>query len=143
MNMVMAMNMGADDFVPKPFDMNVLVAKIQALLRRTYAFQKNETALTFNHYTLDMENGEISNETDTVSLSKTELKMLHLLFQNPNKIVTKQAIMEKLWEGDQFIDSNTLSVNMTRLRKKLLDIGFAGYIHTAVGKGYYLNEAEK
>jgi DNA-binding response OmpR family regulator len=143
MNMVMAMNMGADDFIGKPFDLQVLVAKIQALLRRTYTFAVEEASLEFQGYVLDVEDSSLRFQEEVVPLTKNETKILHLLFKNPNQLVSKEKIMEKLWEDENFIDSNTLSVNMTRLRKKLLEIGFSRFIHTLKGKGYYLDEENK
>lgn len=144
MNMVIAMNMGADDFVSKPFDLQVLVVKIQALLRRTYSFDKIEkiNGLTFLDYTLDIEDGTLLFEGEKVYLSKNEVKILSLLIQHARELVLKETIMEKLWEDESFIDSNTLSVNMTRLRKKLLDIGFSKYIQTIKGRGYLLGEVD-
>jgi DNA-binding response OmpR family regulator len=143
MDMVMAMNMGADDFVTKPFSLTVLFAKVQALLRRTYSFQEkqNSLALTFKEYTLDFEEGTVARaDAEKIHLSQTELRILFLLFEHKENLVTREQIMEKLWENENFIDANTLAVNMTRLRKKLLDIDLSQYIHTVKGKGFVLSE---
>ena len=128
MNIVMAMNMGGDDFVEKPFDLNVLTAKIQALLRRAYSFtgQLNvlDAAVTFH--------GE------RMELTKNDFKILQILMENAGKIVKRDRIMERLWESDEFIDDNTLTVNMTRLRKKLESIGICDFIATKKGIGYVI-----
>jgi len=138
MNMVMAMNMGADDFVAKPFDFSVLVAKIQALLRRSYQFGTITTYQT-GEYQLLFQDNRVKYKDEIVDISPTECKILSLLFQYKSQVVTKEMMMEKLWEGDDFIDSNTLSVNMTRLRKKLSVIGLDEHIQTVKGKGYLLD----
>ncbi|SJZ36628.1 DNA-binding response regulator, OmpR family, contains REC and winged-helix (wHTH) domain [Pilibacter termitis] len=140
MNMVLAMNMGADDFVTKPFDIAVLTAKIQALLRRTYVFKKETSTYEFLDFQLDIEDTVLKKGSEQVELSRNEVKILSLLFQNVGQLVTKEEIMEKLWEDEHFIDKNTLSVTMTRLRKKLLELDFAKYIQTIKGKGFSLGE---
>jgi DNA-binding response OmpR family regulator len=142
LNMVMAMNMGADDFISKPFQLDYLVAKVQALLRRTYAFKGPDDDLSFEGATLNLEDGRISKNDTDISLTKNELKILHLLFKKPNQIVTKEDIMEKLWESEDFVDANTLSVNITRLRKKLAEIDFAKHVQTIKGRGYMLASTE-
>jgi DNA-binding response OmpR family regulator len=111
MNIVMAINMGGDDFITKPFDLNVLTAKVQALLRRTYRGQR-------------------------IDLTKNEYKILHILMENRGKTVSREVIMSRLWETDSFIDDNTLTVNITRLRKKLEDSGLCDFIATKKGIGY-------
>lgn len=141
MNMVMAMNMGADDFIAKPFDLSVLVAKIQALLRRSYQFNVgNSLSFSYGPYQFLPQENQLFFKNTPLILTPNESKILYLLFQNTGKIVSKEAIMEKLWESDEFIDSNTLAVNMTRLRKKLASIGLNDNIQTIKGKGYLLEE---
>lgn len=138
MNMVMAMNMGADDFVAKPFDFSVIVAKIQALLRRSYQFG-NVSFYQNGDYHLLFQDNRVKYHDESIDVSPTECKILSLLFQYKNQIVTKEMMMEKLWEGDEFIDSNTLSVNMARLRKKISSIKLDEHIQTVKGKGYLLD----
>ncbi|AQP54245.1 DNA-binding response regulator [Vagococcus penaei] len=137
MNIVMAMNMGADDFIAKPFDFSVLVAKIQALLRRSYQFGSTNQQ-RYGDYVLLAQDNRIEYHQQIVDISPTECKILVLLFQQSGQVVTREAIMQKLWEGDNFIDSNTLAVNMTRLRKKLAVIQLDEHIQTIKGKGYLL-----
>ncbi|MDR1605651.1 MAG: response regulator transcription factor [Streptococcaceae bacterium] len=132
MNAVMAMNMGADDFISKPFSIDILIAKMNALLRRTKLQVKH---LNFDNYTLDLEGRFSDGEEAMVALTKTETIILKILLEQAGTIVAKQDILKKLWESDDFIDDNTLNVNMSRLRKKLLQVGFEA-IHTVRGVGY-------
>lgn len=141
MNIVMAMNMGGDDFIAKPFDLEVLVAKIQAILRRNPSFTDKRT-LSYGEYVLDLEAFEVCLRETCVPVTMNETKILDLLFQQPEKVVAKELIMEKLWENEAFVDSNTLSVNMARLRKKVSDIGLDAYIQTKKGTGYRLGKEE-
>lgn len=141
MNILMAMNMGADDFIAKPFDLQILVAKIQAILRRSEKVSATH-CLSYKGYTLDLETFEVHFEEQAVPLTINESKILGLLFQQPEKLVSKEKIMEKLWESEEFIDVNTLSVNMTRLRKKVADIDLDKQIYTEKGKGYRLGKGE-
>lgn len=134
MDMVMALNMGGDDFVSKPFSLAVLDAKLTAILRRSQQFIQQE--LTFGGFTLTRE-GLLSSQDKEVILSPTENKILSILLMHPKQVVSKESLLEKLWENDSFIDQNTLNVNMTRLRKKIVPIGF-DYIHTVRGVGYLL-----
>ncbi|HGA4328023.1 TPA: winged helix-turn-helix domain-containing protein [Streptococcus agalactiae] len=134
MDMVMALNMGGDDFISKPFSLAVLDAKLTAILRRSQQFIQQE--LTFGGFTLTRE-GLLSSQDKEVILSPTENKILSILLMHPKQIVSKESLLEKLWENDSFIDQNTLNVNMTRLRKKIVPIGF-DYIHTVRGVGYLL-----
>lgn len=133
MNAVMAMNMGADDFVSKPFSVEVLVAKINALLRRTKG-QVNH--LSFEQFTLDLD-GNFSDGQEKVCLTKTEMIILKALLEQAGHIVDKHDLLKKIWEGDDYIDDNTLNVNMSRLRKKLLQVNF-DHIHTVRGVGYVI-----
>ncbi|HFH7335318.1 TPA: winged helix-turn-helix domain-containing protein [Streptococcus agalactiae] len=134
MDMVMALNMGGDDFISKPFSLAVLDAKLTAILRRSQQFIQQE--LTFGGFTLTRE-GLLSSQDKEVVLSPTENKILSILLMHPKQVVSKESLLEKLWENDSFIDQNTLNVNMTRLRKKIVPIGF-DYIHTVRGVGYLL-----
>lgn len=130
----MALNMGGDDFISKPFSLAVLDAKLTAILRRSQQFIQQE--LTFGGFTLTRE-GLLSSQDKEVILSPTENKILSILLMHPKQVVSKESLLEKLWENDSFIDQNTLNVNMTRLRKKIVPIGF-DYIHTVRGVGYLL-----
>lgn len=138
MNMVMAMSRGADDFIAKPFDMEVLVAKVQAVLRRSYSFGKASDILEHGGAILNPGGGYISWQGEQAELTRNELRILQILFENAGKAVSRDAIMIKLWENDSFIDDNTLTVNMTRLRKKLEGIGLTDFILTKKGVGYML-----
>ena len=141
MNIVMAMNMGGDDFIAKPFDLEVLVAKIQAILRRNVAAPEKHIR-TYQSYSLDLESFEVCQQERCVPITMNETKILDLLFRQPEKLVPKERIMEKLWENEAFVDSNTLAVNMTRLRKKVSEIGLDALIQTKKGKGYLLGRDE-
>ncbi|HFH8071222.1 TPA: DNA-binding response regulator, partial [Streptococcus agalactiae] len=123
-----------DDFISKPFSLAVLDAKLTAILRRSQQFIQQE--LTFGGFTLTRE-GLLSSQDKEVILSPTENKILSILLMHPKQVVSKESLLEKLWENDSFIDQNTLNVNMTRLRKKIVPIGF-DYIHTVRGVGYLL-----
>lgn len=138
MNIVMAMNMGADDFINKPFDLTVLTAKLQAILRRTYSFNKTQNVLNYHSLTLDLLKGVISYHEDSIELTKTELKIMQILFEHAGQIVSRDTIMEALWQSEAFVDDNTLSVNINRLRKKLDAFSLPQPIHTKKGIGYQL-----
>lgn len=138
MNIVMAMNMGADDFINKPFDLTVLTAKLQAILRRTYSFNKTQNVLNYQSLTLDLLKGVISYHEDSIELTKTELKIMQILFEHAGQIVSRDTIMEALWQSEAFVDDNTLSVNINRLRKKLDAFSLPQLIHTKKGTGYQL-----
>ncbi|MEG0452061.1 MAG: response regulator transcription factor [Coprobacillus sp.] len=138
MNIVMAMNMGADDFINKPFDLNVLTAKIQALLRRTYSFSKQFHILTYQDIILNLLDATISYKEEKLELTKNEVKIMQLLFEKPETLITRDEIMNYLWQSNEFVDDNTLSVNMNRIRRKLEDIGFDSIIQTKKGLGYKL-----
>lgn len=138
MNMVMAMSRGADDFIAKPFDLEVLAAKVQALLRRAYSFGKASSILEHCGAILNPGSGILSWNGEQVELTRNELRILQILFENAGKTVSRDAMMMKLWENDSFIDDNTLTVNITRLRRKLDGIGLKEFILTKKGIGYML-----
>lgn len=138
MNIVMAMNLGADDFVSKPFDMNVLTAKVP-LLRRTYDFGASVPLLEHKGAILNTGDGLLSVNGEKVSLSKNEYRILLCLMENKGKTVSREKLMERLWQTDQFIDENTLTVNVNRLRKKLDAAGLADFIETKFGVGYIVD----
>ncbi len=138
MNIVMAMNMGADDFISKPFDLNVVTAKIQALLRRTYSFNKQSQLLTYKDLILNLLDATIMYQDIVVDLTKNELKILQLLFEKAETFVSREDMMMELWQTEQFVDDNTLSVNVNRLRKKLDVFPITSLIQTKKGIGYKL-----
>lgn len=137
MNMVLAMNMGADDFIAKPFNLEVLCAKVQTVLRRTYNYTAANVKLTHGGAELDTESAALLYNDERIELTKNELRILQTLMQ-ADGIVSRDTLMEKLWETDSFIDENTLSVNVARLRKKLDSAGLVGFIVTKKGLGYEL-----
>lgn len=117
MNIVMAMNMGGDEFIEKPFDLNVVTAKVQALLRRTYAFQGSSNLLEHDGIMLNLGDATVLYQDQKVELTKNEFRILQILFERAGKIVSRDEIIERLWDSDEFIDDNTLTVNVARLRK--------------------------
>ena len=138
MNIVMAMNMGGDDFIAKPFDLEVLAAKVQALLRRTYDFGSAAPLLAHRGAVLDTGNNTLSYEGRKLELTRNEYRLLQVLLEHKGKTVSRDTLMQKLWETDSFVDENTLTVNMTRLRRKLEGLGLENFIHTKKGLGYLL-----
>ena len=136
MNIVMAMNMGADDFIAKPFDQNVLTAKIQALLRRTYDFAANVPVLAHRGAFLNTGDGTLKYNDENIPLTKNEYRILLCLLENKGRTVSREKLMERLWKTDEFIDENTLTVNIGRLRKKLDAAGLENFIATKFGVGY-------
>ncbi len=136
MNIVMAMNMGGDDFIAKPFDQSVLMAKVQAMLRRTYDFATAVPVLEHRGALLNTGDNSLSYHDEKIPLSKNEYKILLILMQNKGKVVSREKLMEQLWESDSFVDENTLSVNVNRLRKKLDAAGLDEFITTKFGVGY-------
>lgn len=141
MNQIMAMSMGADDFMAKPFDLSLLLAKIQALLRRSYQYGHQETAYELQGFQFFPTENLLKNELTTVPVSPNESRILHLLCQYRGQIVAREQIIELLWQNDEFIDNNTLAVNMTRLRKKLAAAGIDDLIQTVKNKGYLIEES--
>ena len=130
MNIVMAINMGGDDFIVKPFDINVLIAKVQAMLRRTYSFSESTNIIEHNGCILNLNDQTFMYNGKRIELTKNEYRILQSLLENIGKVVSRDNIMMKLWESDDFIDDNTLTVNVTRLRKKLEQAGLIDYIKT-------------
>ena len=138
MNIVMAMNMGGDDFIPKPFDLEVLTAKVQALLRRSYDFAGSSSMLEHKGMLLNLSDATLLYQEQKVELTKNELKILQTLIENKTQVVTRETLMTRLWESDMYVDENTLSVNVNRLRKKLTSIGLEDSILTKKGIGYQI-----
>lgn len=136
MNIVMAMNMGGDDFIAKPFDLHVLAAKVQAVLRRTYDFSGQTSLLEHRGAILNMGDATLTYEGSRVELTKNEYKILQTLLENKGRAVSRDTLMNKLWETDCYVDENTLTVNVTRLRRKLEGVGLSGFIITKKGIGY-------
>ena len=136
MNIVMAMNMGGDDFIAKPFDLEVLAAKIQALLRRTYDFGASAPLLECRGAVLDTGDNTLRYEGQKLELSRNEYRILQVLLEHKGRTVSREALMQKLWETDSFVDENTLTVNMARLRRKLEGVGLKEFILTKKGLGY-------
>lgn len=138
MNIVMAMNMGADDFIVKPFDGSVLIAKIQALLRRTYDFAGSVPVMEHRGALLNLGDNTLVFQGERINLSKNEYRILLALMENKGKVVSRERLMERLWETDSFVDENTLTVNMARLRRKLEGLGLTEFIRTKKGLGYLI-----
>lgn len=138
MNIVMAMNMGADDFISKPFDSGVLMAKIQAMLRRTYDFASAVPILEHRGAILNTGDSTLTFNNEKIDLTKNEYRILLTLMENKGKIASREKLMERLWETDSFVDENTLTVNINRLRKKLDSAGLENFITTKVKQGYVI-----
>lgn len=136
MNIVLAINMGGDDFIAKPFDLTVLTAKIQALLRRTYDFTGQTTLLEHQGAILNLSDFTLSFEGQKVDLTRNEHKILQTLLENKDVVVSRETLMTRLWETDSYVDENTLTVNIARLRRKLNSIGLEDFIQTKKGQGY-------
>lgn len=138
MNIVMAINMGGDDFVAKPFDLNVLMAKVQAMLRRTYDFGGQTGLFEHRGVILNLSDATVFYDGSRVELTKNEFKILQILMEQKGNVVSRDKIMTRLWESDSYVDDNTLTVNVTRLRKKLEEAGVKGFITTKKGIGYLI-----
>ncbi|EDS77801.1 response regulator transcription factor [Clostridium massiliodielmoense] len=138
MDEIMSMNLGADDFVTKPYNTEILLARIASILRRTYGKDVPQDVLSYKGLNLNLSSGSISYEDKILELTKNELKILSFLMKNQGKIVSRESLMDYLWSSNLFIDDNTLSVNVTRLRKKLEDIGLKSVIETRRGLGYII-----
>ena len=140
MNIVMAINMGADDFIAKPFDQSVLIAKVSALLRRTYDFSQGGSTLEVAGAVINTNNNTLTYNGNEIDLARNEYKILITLVQNKNKVVSREKLMEALWETDCYVDENTLTVNVGRLRKTLENAGLKDLIKTKFGVGYILED---
>ncbi|GIN74466.1 sensory transduction protein BceR [Bacillus sp. J14TS2] len=142
-DMVMSMQLGADDYIQKPFHFDVLIAKIQAILRRTYNYNTEESLLkAWNSATVDYEKNVVQHESGSIELTKNEMFILKVLIEQKNKIVTRDELIKYLWDDERFISDNTLTVNVNRLRKKLEQLGLGRYIETKVGQGYLAVEKD-
>lgn len=140
MNIVMAINMGGDDFIAKPFDLNVLNAKVQAILRRTYDLGGQVPVMEQGGAILNLNEMSLVYRDKKVELSKNEFRILQTLMENKGKVVSRNTLMTRLWEDDCYVEENTLTVNITRLRKRLEQIGLTDFIETKTGKGYFIHE---
>ena len=138
MNIVMAMNMGGDDFIAKPFDLRVLTAKVQAMLRRSYDFALTGRVMSHRGVLLNTEDASLSYNGQKLELTKNELRIMQVLMENNGSTVSRDTLMQRLWETDSFVDENTLTVNMARLRRKLEGIGLTDFIRTKKGLGYLI-----
>ena len=138
MNLIMAMQMGGDDFVAKPFDLTVLTAKIQALLRRSYDFAGQTRIMEHCGVILNLADATLLYEGETLELSKNEYRIILTLLERTGSVVSRETLMEKLWATDSFVDENTLTVNVARLRKRLAGIGLSDFIETRKGLGYMI-----
>jgi DNA-binding response OmpR family regulator len=139
MDMVMSMNMGGDDYIQKPFHPDVLMAKINALIRRTYSYLDIQTnVIEHEGVVLNRNDGEVSYQENRMELTNNEFKILTILMEQKGIIVSRERIIRKLWENESFVDDNTLSVNITRLRKKFDDMGKFDFIITKKGQGYII-----
>ncbi len=138
LNIVMAMNMGGDDFIAKPFDLTVLTAKVQALLRRTYEFAGQSRLIEHGGAVFNCDDGTLTYKGEKIEFTKNEHRILQVLLENRGKIVGRDALMTRLWESDSYVDDNTLTVNVTRLRKKLEQAGLNDFITTKKGSGYLI-----
>lgn len=136
MNIVMAMNMGGDDFIAKPFDRNVLMAKVQALLRRTYDFSVQPPVPVCRGARLRTDVQKLEYGGASVDLTKNEYRILLCLMERAGQVVSREKLMQTLWETDSFVDENTLTVNVNRLRRKLAASGLEDFITTRHGVGY-------
>ena len=138
MNIIMAMNMGGDDFIAKPFDLNVLLAKVQAILRRTYDLTGSIPVLEHKGAILNLNDMTLHYGEQILDLTRNEFRILQTLLEQKGKVVSRNTLMMRLWEIDSYVEENTLTVNINRLRKKLVEIGLEDYIKTKVGCGYII-----
>lgn len=135
---LMSMNLGADDFVTKPYNTQILLARIASILKRTYGKVENQDVIVYGELKLNLSSGTINNGEKSLEITKNEIKILSYLIKNKGKIVSRESLMDHLWNSDFFVDDNTLSVNVTRLRKKLDEIGIRNAIETRRGLGYIM-----
>lgn len=138
MNIIMAMDMGGDDFIAKPFDLTVLTAKVGAIIRRSYSYAGQVNVIEKDGAILNLLDGTLSYNGQKAEFSKNEFQILALLMENEGSVVSRDTIMMNLWDSDNFIDDNTLTVNVTRIRKKLKDIGLEDFVKTKKGIGYMI-----
>ena len=138
MNIVMAMNMGGDDFIAKPFDLSVFTAKVEAILRRTYDLSGKIPVLEHKGAILNLNDTTLTFQGEKIELTRNEFRILQTLMENKGKVVSRDTLMIKLWESDAYVEENTLNVNITRLRKKLDNVGLEGFIKTKAGSGYII-----
>lgn len=138
LNKIMAMNMGADDYITKPFDLELLLAKIKAILRRTFEYSESTNNISYKDVIIDRDRMVLKFANEEISLSKNEYLILEMMFEYPEKVFRREEFMDKIWQTDEFIDDNTLTVNIMRLRKKLEDIGLKNFIKTKKKVGYYI-----
>lgn len=143
MNIVMAMNMGGDDFIPKPVDPDVMMAKIQAVLRRSYDMGKKSPLLEHRGAVLNLDDAALCYQDQRIELTRNEFRILQTLLENKGKVVSRDTLMTKLWQMDCYVEENTLTVNVNRLRKKLESAGLKGFITTRVGIGYMIEREEQ
>lgn len=139
MNIVMAISLGADDFIAKPFDLNVLTAKVQAMMRRAYDFAGTSEIVEHRGAVLNLSDGTLHFEGQKIELTRNELKILQTLLERKGRVVARETLMQRLWETDSFVDENTLSVNVARLRRKLEAAGLMGFVETKKGLGYIVS----
>ncbi len=142
MDIVMAINMGADDYLTKPFEMSVLLAKVAGLLRRSYEFNGEMNLLEYEGIMLDLKAMTVHYQGESQTLSKNEFQILRVLFEQSRSVVSRDTLMQELWNSEVFIDDNTLSVNVARLRKRLGEMGLEGLILTKKGVGYMLGKGQ-
>lgn len=140
MNIVRAVDMGGDDYITKPFDFQVLMAKVQAMLRRTYDFGKSSSIIEHHGLIFNLSNASITYEGKKQELTKNEARILQMLMENKGKIVKRDKLMMSLWETENFVDDSALYTNINRLRKKLEQLGLAEYISTKKGEGYFIED---
>lgn len=144
-DMVMSMQLGADDFIQKPFHFEVLIAKIQAVFRRVYNYNMESAApvMAWNGVTINYEKGTVENEQDRLELTKNEMYILKLLVEKKNTIISRDEIIKNLWDDERFVSDNTLTVNVNRLRKRLDELGLGNQIETKIGQGYMAKDGSK
>ena len=140
MNIIMALNMGDDDYITKPFDFDLLETKILALLRRTYDFQTENEYIEHKELILELHSMKLKYKSEIRELSKNEFRILEVLLKNKGKVVSREELMNKLWQSNVYIDDNTLTVNVSRLKSIIKEIGIENFIETKRGAGYYINE---
>ncbi|MBP1890332.1 DNA-binding response OmpR family regulator [Clostridium moniliforme] len=138
MDEIMSMNLGADDFITKPYNTQILLARIEAILRRTYGKSEKSSKLTYKNFEVDLSKGTLTSGENTIEITKNEMKILSYLMDRKGEIVSREDLMEHLWNSDYYVDDNTLSVNITRIRKKLQEIGVENVIETRRGLGYIM-----